>query len=315
MVLQPQSIDPRTPTLEARRRALASILARFAGSDGVHGTAIPALSIYRSSAPNAPSCGMYTPALTVIAQGAKRVMLAGVAYAYDQAHYLLTSVDLPVSSQVVQASAASPCLSFILALDLGRVGELMSEAPPRQPATGGRALSVSPLSVPLLDAVLRMAQLLDSPGDVPVLAPLVEREILYRLLTGEQGARLRHMAASGSQAQQVAKAVSWIRKNYMRPLRIERLAETAGMSPSSLHHHFKSITTMSPLQYQKQLRLHEARRLMLAERLDAGTAAHRVGYESPSQFSREYNRLYGAPPVRDVAKLRGMGLETENAAG
>ena len=305
-----KDISRQSPSgpLEPARRELASLLARFAGSDGLHKTAIPALSIYRSSAPNQPACGLYEPALTVVAQGAKQVMLAGEAYVYDQAHYLVTSVDLPVVSQVIQASAAQPCFCFTYALDARRIADLMAEMePPKsRAATVERGLSVSPLSAPLLDAMLRLARLLNSPRDIPVLAPLIEREVLYRLLSGEQGPRLRRIAMTGSQTHQVARAVDWIQKHYMRPLRVEELAHTVNMSVSSLHHHFKALTAMSPLQYQKLLRLSEARRLMLTEMRDAASAAHEVGYESPSQFSREYSRFYGLPPLRHVAQLRGM---------
>ena len=297
---------PQSAKQEQRLRSLASILARFAGSDGIHETPVPGLSIYRSSAPNAPACGMYSAALTVVAQGSKRVMLADETYAYDEAHYLVTSVDLPVISQVVQASPQAPCLCFTFAIDAGLVGEIMSEGalPEPKAAAVERGLSVSPLSAPLLDAVLRLARLLEMPADIPVLAPLLEREILYRLLTGDQAMQLRHIAAVGSQTRQIAKAIGWIRSNYARPLRVEDLAHSVNMSASSLHHHFKAVTAMSPEQYQKRLRLHEARRLMLTERLDATSAAHQVGYESPSQFSREYSRFYGAPPLRDVSQLR-----------
>jgi AraC-like DNA-binding protein len=292
--------------LEPARRELVSILARFAGSDGAHKTAIPALSIYRNSAPNQPSCALYEPVFTVVAQGAKQVVLAGEPYVYDQAHYLVTSVNLPVVSQVIQASAQEPCLCFMFALDARRIADLMAEMePPKsQAATVERGLSVSPLSAPLLDAMLRLARLLAVPQDIPVLAPLIEREVLYRLLTAEQGPRLRHIAMTGSQTHQIARAVDWIRKNYTKPLRVEVLAQTVNMSVSSLHHHFKALTAMSPVQYQKLLRLSEARRLMLTEMRDAASAAHLVGYESPSQFSREYSRFYGAPPLRDVAQLR-----------
>lgn len=298
----------RAPS-EAARRELAHILARSAGSDGVHRTPIPGLTIFRSSGPNPPVCGLYEPAVTVVAQGAKRVTLADESYVYDQAHYLVTSVDLPVVSQVIQASPAQPCLCFTYALHGRRIADLMAELPP--PAARAtpvqRGLSVDPLPAPLLDAMLRLARLLQDPADIPVLAPLIEREVLYRLLTGEQGERLRRIAISGSQTHQIAQAIDWIRKNYALPLRVEDLAQTVNMSASSLHHHFKAVTAMSPLQYQKRLRLSEARRLMLTESRDAASAAHQVGYESPSQFSREYSRQYGIPPMRDVAQLRGMG--------
>ena len=297
------------PSVEAGRRELARILARSTGGDGLHRTPIPGLTIFRSTAPNAPVCGLYEPVLTVVAQGAKRVRLGEESYVYDRAHYLVVSVDLPVVSQVIQASAKEPCLCFTYALDARRIADVMAEmqAPAPRAAPVLRGLSVSPLPPPLLDAMLRLARLLESPADLPVLAPLIEREVLYRLLTGEQGERLRHIAMTGSQTHQVTRAIAWIRENYTQPLRVEDLAHTVNMSVSSLHHHFKAVTAMSPLQYQKRLRLSEARRLMLSEMRDAASAAHQVGYESPSQFNREYSRQYGAPPMRDVAELRRTG--------
>lgn len=304
-------------SLETARRELARILARFTRGDGLHRTPLPALTIFRSSAPNAPACGLYEPVITVVAQGAKRVTLGEESYVYDQAHYLVTSVDLPVVSQVIQASAEEPCFCFTYALDAARIAEVMAEMPAPAPRTVSvqRGLSVSPLSLPLLDAMLRLARLLEDPADIPVLAPLIEREVLYRLLTGEQGERLRHIAVSGSQTHQVARAIDWIRRNYTLPLRVDNLAHTVNMSVSSLHHHFKSVTAMSPLQYQKRLRLSEARRLMLVEMRDAASAAHQVGYESPSQFNREYSRVYGAPPLRDVAQLRQGVVEERGQSG
>lgn len=281
----------------------------------MHRTALPALTIFRSSAPNAPACGLYEPVITVVAQGAKRVTLGEESYVYDQAHYLVTSVDLPVVSQVIQASAKQPCFCFTYALDAARIAEVMAEmrAPAPRTAPVQRGLSVSPLSLPLLDTMLRLARLLENPADIPVLAPLIEREVLYRLLSGEQGERLRHIAVNGSQTHQVARAIDWIRRNYALPLRVEDLAHTVNMSVSSLHHHFKAVTAMSPLQYQKRLRLSEARRLMLVEMRDAASAAHQVGYESSSQFNREYSRQYGAPPMRDVAQLRESGAAHQGA--
>ena len=306
---QGRNMPVADPALEKARRELARIVARFAGSDGLHRTPIPGLTIFRSSAPNAPACSVYEPVVTVVAQGAKRVTLGEESYVYDQAHYLVTSVDLPVVSQVIQATTKEPCFCFTYALDASRIAAMMADipAPPPRTAPAQRGLSVSPLSLPLLDAMLRLARLLENPGDVPVLAPLIEREVLYRLLTGEQGERLRHIAVSGSQSHQVARAIDWIRRNYALPLRVEELAHTVNMSVSSLHHHFKAVTAMSPLQYQKRLRLAEARRLMLVEMHDAASAAHQVGYESPSQFNREYSRQYGAPPMRDVLQLRQSG--------
>ena len=297
------------PAIAALRRELAATIARCAPNDGPHETAIGGLTLYRASAPTEPSRGMYKPALVVVAQGAKRALLGDEAFYYDEAHCLLTSVDLPCVGQVVRASPEHPYLCFTLALDPHRVAELIADngvpdvAPPAAPPRG---MATNLVSEPLLDAVLRLTRLLEVPHDIAVLAPLIEREILYRLLTGEQGARLRRIAANVGPARQIARAIDWLKQHFAESLRIEELASTLHMSASSLHHHFKAVTAMSPLQYQKQLRLHEARRLMLAELLDAASAARRVGYESASQFSREYSRYYGAPPLRDVAQLRGQ---------
>jgi AraC-like DNA-binding protein len=294
------------PEFQHLHRQLAALVGRFASSDGGHQTSIPALTLFRRSHPGPQFHGVYEPALSVIAQGAKRVMVGDDRYDYDHAHCLVTSVDLPVISQVMRASPDEPYLGVVLAISARSIRDLMAEPglPVPRPAPLARGMVVGPFSVPLLEAVLRLVRLLDTPGDIPVLAPLIEREILYRLLTGKQGARLRHIAVADSQMHQVSKAIDWIRENFAQPLRIDRLARNVNMSASSLHHNFKAITGMSPLQYQKRLRLQEARRLMLAETLDAAPAAHQVGYESPSQFSREYSRLFGASPRRDIAQLR-----------
>lgn len=280
------------------------MIARSARTDESYDTAIPSLRFHRISAPNDPTCCVYEPALTIVAQGTKRVVLGQETLEYDPANYLVTSIDLPVVCQVVTATPDVPFLCLSLALDVRKIAALLSEMPPFPPQPACLGMSVGRLTAPLLDAVLRLVRLLDTPDDIAILTPVIEREILYRLLSGDQGGRLRHMATSDSRTHQIARAIDWLKENYTRPLRIEELARTAHMSVSSLHHHFKMITAMSPLQYQKQLRLLEARRLMLSERIDAASASHRVGYESPSQFSREYRRLYGAPPLRDIAQLR-----------
>jgi AraC-like DNA-binding protein len=276
----------------------------------MHATSIGSLYFYRASAPSEPFRHVYQSALALIAQGAKRVMLAEEVYHYGPPHFLIVSVDLPVSSQIVQASPRAPYLGLKIDLDPGAVSDLLLEMGPpgARDRTPPRGLAVSPMEAPLLDAVLRLLQLLDTPPDIGILAPLVQREILYRLLMSDQGARLRQIAAEDGQAQRIATAIHWLQQNFTRPLRIETLAREVHLSASALHHQFKAVTAMSPLQYQKQLRLQEARRLMLAEALDAATASDRVGYESPSQFSREYRRLFGAPPQTDVASLRGTAL-------
>ncbi|WP_459618237.1 AraC family transcriptional regulator [Bordetella sp. 2513F-2] len=313
------SADPSTLTppalaalaaLQPEQAALAALLSRHAPQDGLHTTAVPGMQFYRWSKPTETFFSVYRPSLAILAQGAKRVELGDEVYQYNTADYLLTSVDLPVASRVTLASSGTPYLCFSLDLDTRRIAELISQlGPPRAeaPLADRRGLATARLERGLLQAVLRLAELLDTPADIPILAPLIEREIHYRLLTGPLGPRLRHIVLQGGPSHQISRAIEWLKQHYAQPLRIDHLAQLVNMSPSSLHHHFKSVTAMSPLQYQKQLRLHEARRLMLAEMLDAGAAAHRVGYESASQFSREYSRLYGAPPLRDVSRLRRAG--------
>ncbi len=286
---------------------LAERIARWtAGGQSV--TTIPSLALRRGEAPTSPASTTMAPSLCVIAQGVKRVVLGEEVYVYDAHHFLLTSVDLPVVAHVLEASPDKPYLGLILKLDLRAVAQLMVDShlpqPRVQPAS--RGIAVSDVSLPLLNAFQRLLDLLDAPEDIPILAPLIQREILYRLLVGEQGPRLRHMATVGSQSHQIACAINWLKANYRQPLRVDDLAEFAQMSTSAFHHHFRTLTSMSPLQFQKWLRLHEARQLMLTERLDAASAAFQVGYESPSQFSREYSRLFGAPPLRDITSLRNV---------
>jgi AraC-like DNA-binding protein len=233
-------------------------------------------------------------------------MLGDDTYVYDAHHYLITSVHLPTVVQVTEASREKPYLGLRLTFDLREISQLMADSnlPPPRTQQSSRGMATGMVTVPLVTAFLRLIDLLAAEEDIPILAPIIQREIVYRLLVGDQGGRLRQIAAAGSQSQQIARAIEWLKGNFNQPLRIDDLAAQARMSSSTFHHHFRSMTALSPLQYQKQLRLQEARRLMLAERLDAATAAFQVGYESPSQFSREYNRLFGAPPLRDITNLR-----------
>jgi AraC-like DNA-binding protein len=291
------------PTKELAR--LASAIERQAAADGAYETAVPALRLSRFSAPSDLVALLYEPSLCVVAQGAKEVLLAGETYRLDADQALLVSVGLPIAARVVEASPGHPYLAVRLALDPAVVGELLADgttAPPLGPSA--RGLAVAPVEPLLLDAVSRLVALLDSPQDVVPLAPLVLREITYRVLTGSQGARLRQIALAGVPTQRIALAIRWLKDHFADPLRVEALARRVRMSPSAFHFHFKGVTALSPLQYQKRLRLQEARRLMLGEGLDAAGAAFRVGYESPSQFSREYRRLFGAPPRQDVAALK-----------
>jgi AraC-like DNA-binding protein len=247
------------------------------------------------------------PSLCIVAQGAKEIFLADEVYRYDPAHSLLVSVDLPISARVVEATPARPCLAVRLSLDPSLVGELLAGHPDARPlGPPAKGVDVSPVESQLLDAVGRLVSLLDSPRTLGPLAPLVIREITYRTLISPQGARLRQIVTSGAPAQQIARAIRWLRDHFAEPFRGESLARQAQMSLSGFHQHFKAVTGMSPLQFQKQLRLQEAKRLMLGEGLGAAEAAFRVGYESPSHFSREYQRLFGTPPRRDVAALKSV---------
>ena len=284
---------------------LVELLERQTRTDGNYPTAICGLTLYRHAKPSPPTNVVYEPALCVIAQGSKRVMFGGREYRYDAARYLLIAADVPATARIVAAMAQAPYLALRLVLDPLEVGEVVAQLGPRQqptPATG--ALAVSALDPALLDSVIRLVTLLESPRDAQVLAPLVRREITYRLLVGPEGQRLRQIISGNDQGQRITHALRWLKANYVEPLRVESLAKQAGMSASALHRHFKAVTALSPLQYQKRLRLQEARRLMLGEALDAAEASFRVGYVSPSQFSREYGRLFGAPPRRDIEALR-----------
>ena len=284
---------------------LVAAIERHTPADGICYTAVPGLILARLLHPSEPNALVVDPSLCIVAQGAKEVYLAGEAYRYDPGRLLLVSVDLPISARVVEATPARPCLAVRLSLDLSVVCELLAECPdPRLPAPPGLGVEVSPVEPQLLDAVGRLVALLDSPQTLLPLAPLVVREIIYRVLISSQGARLRQMVTSGAPAQQIARAIRWLRVHFTKPLRGELLARQAKMSLSGFHQHFKAVTGLSPLQYQKQLRLQEARRLMLGDGLDAATAAFRVGYESPSQFSREYLRLFGSSPRRDVSAIK-----------
>ncbi|WP_199175612.1 AraC family transcriptional regulator [Telmatospirillum siberiense] len=290
---------------------MASLISRCAPRDGEHRTALPHLSLFRRSSPSESECSLTRPSLVLAAQGQKRVILAGQAYDYGPMHGLVTSMDLPVMARVVTASADIPYLCLVYELDLQHIADLMSEMGLAVAKTipEGKAMSLCTISAQLFDAALRLVRLLETPADIPILAPLVERELLYRLLTGEQGMRLRHLTMAESQSYKIARAIEYLKHHYTEPLRIGTLASLVNMSVSSLHHHFKTVTSLSPLQYQKQLRLHEARRLLIRQMSDVTSAAYSVGYESSSQFTRDYSRLFGAPPTRDIVLLRENGRD------
>jgi len=283
-------------------------IARWTEQGEMHTTAVPGLSLFRREEATEPISGMYEPSICLIAQGAKRVMLGEDTYVYDAHHYLLTSVHLPTIVQIIEASPDKPYLGLRLKFDLREVSQLMvdSNLPQPRPQQSSRGMATGEVTLQLVNAFIRLIDLLADEKDIPILAPVIQREIIYRLLVGEQGERLRQIATAGSQSQQISKAIGWLKNNYSLPISMDDLAAQANMSTSTFHHHFRSLTALSPLQYQKQLRLQEARRLMLAERMDAANAAFQVGYESPSQFNREYNRQFGAPPLRDITKLRQM---------
>jgi AraC-like DNA-binding protein len=288
--------------------ALGKSIARWTDKGDQVTTAIPGLSLYRRDEPTQPMSVMYEPRICMLAQGAKRVLLGDDAYLYDAHHFLISSVHLPTVVQVIKASRERPYLGLTLKLDQREISQLMvdSNLPPPRPQQSSRGMATGEVTLPLLTAFQRLIELLDEPRDIPILAPIIQREILYRLLVGDQGARLRQIASAGSQSHQIARAIDWLKGNFTRPLHIDDLATQVNMSTSTFHHHFRALTAMSPLQYQKWLRLNESRRLMLIEHLDATTAAFQVGYESPSQFSREYSRLFGNSPLRDITNLRQM---------
>lgn len=294
--------------LEAAIEALGKSIARFTEKGELYTSAVPGLSLFRREEPTEPITGMYEPSICIVAQGAKRVLLGNDTYVYDSHHYLITSVHLPTVVQISEASPERPYLGLRLKFDLREISQLMADSNLPAPRTqqSSRGMATGEVTPPLINAFLRLIDLLSDEKDIPILAPNIQREIIYRLLVGDQGERLRQIASAGSQSHQISRAIDWLKGNFTQPLSINDLAAQARMSSSTFHHHFRTMTALSPLQYQKQLRLQEARRLMLAERMDAANAAFQVGYESPSQFSREYNRMFGAPPLRDITKLRHM---------
>jgi AraC-like DNA-binding protein len=294
---------------EELRAELAQKVALFIGSAESRATDVPCLTLYRYTAPTAPVSVTYEPSIAFVVQGRKRVELGQTTFLYGESQFLLTSLDLPVISQVIEASEERPYLCLRLKLEMPMVRELLSqdEIQAAAPPSDNPAMTTAKTTAEFLSAFGRLLELLDTPQDIPFVSPLIQREIVYRILRSAEGQRLRAIATVGDQSHRTAKVIAWIRANYARALRVEDLAQIAGMSMSTLHHHFRALTSMSPLQYQKQLRLHEARRRMLLEGMDAGSAAFEVGYESASQFNREYSRFFGQPPMRDVRTLRSPG--------
>lgn len=294
---------------EQRRMAnveLRSRIARWTEGHEACETDIPGLFLFQIPQPTEPKAVVSEPSICLIAQGAKRITVGGDTLEYSPQRYLLTSVHLPTVAQVIQATPECPYLGLRLTFDLQQLSELMTDSklPAPRSSQPERGISVSEVTLPLLSAITRLVGLLDEPQDIPILAPTLQREIIYRLLVGEQGPRLRSIAVEGSQSNHIVRAVNWLNSNFDKPLKVEHLAEIAQMSSSTFYEHFRTMTALSPLQYQKRLRLQEARRLMLSDDLDAASAGYRVGYDSPSQFSREYRRQFGAPPIKDIQQLK-----------
>ena len=287
---------------------LAHEIGKIAQNDGNYQTSIPQLSLYRRSVKTAPMHCIYGLGLGITAQGAKQVTLGEQVIAYGPGQSLLTTVDLPVVAHVTRASLAEPFLGMMLTLDASVLVQLATEMelPPLPREQAPRVISLSPLEAPLLDALTRLVQLLNEPRLITPIAPLIQREIMARLLSGPHGPYLRQLVAAGSPSHQIAQAMAWLKQNFSGDVLMDELAARVHMSPSTFRQHFRSLTGMSPVQYQRQLRLQEARQLMLNQALDASSTAARVGYESASQFSRDYSRLFGAPPQRDIKRMQHL---------
>lgn len=292
---------------EAARAQLATSISHWVKpATSPLATPIEALTMYCQSEASAPIRCIYEPGIAIVAQGAKRVLLGGETHTYTTGHFCISSINLPTIAEVVDASLSKPYLAVWMSLDQKMMTELIVDGglrpPQSKPTTRGLVLGEADLT--LINAFQHLVDLLDEPNSIPILAPLFQREIIYRILMSGYGSHLWQIATLGSQSQRIARSLDWLKTNFNKPLHIDELAASVQMSASTFHHHFRAVTGMSPLQYQKWLRLHEARKLMLNESLDASTAAFRVGYESTSQFGREYLRLFGTPPMRDVTALR-----------
>jgi len=299
------------------RTELARKIASLVGKEENRIMEIPGVSLHRRTSPTPPCRMTCHPGIIVVAQGSKQVNLGPTSFIYDESHFLVTAVDLSIVSWVAEATEEVPCLVLSLKLDMSMVRELLGreEIHVAEGSSDSPAMSIGKSTPEFLNACCRLLDLLDSPKDIPFLSGLIQREIIYRVLRGRVGARLRAVATLGDQSHRTAKVIAWITANYAKPLRVEELAELASMGVSALHHHFRMLTAMSPLQYQKQLRLQSARTLMLNNGLDAATAAFEVGYESATQFSREYSRFFGQPPMRDIRKLISPGAPTLELVG
>ncbi|TOK29898.1 AraC family transcriptional regulator [Vibrio parahaemolyticus] len=300
------SSPTRLPSRAFATQKLAKLIDRWTGDANQYDTPISGLRFSRWTTPTPPTSYTHNPSICLIAQGRKRVLLGEESFIYDANHFLISSVDLPIIANIIEASEEQPYLGLIMELDLTEISQLIvdSELAFTQSKEAQKGITVGELSESLLDAFVRLAELLDEGQNIKILAPIIKREIFYRLLMSEQGTRLHQIVTAGSHSHQIAKAIDWLKNNFVKPLSVGDLASYTGMSKSSFYTHFRSMTSMTPLQFQKKLRLSEARRLMLTENLDAMAATFKVGYESPSQFSREYSRLFGAPPSKDIKSLR-----------
>lgn len=300
-----------------QRKELLRIIEKFAKEDGTHDTQVPGMRLIRASQSAEPVYSVYEPSLCVVAQGSKVVMLGQEMYQYDPNSFITASVHLPITGQVMEASRETPYLSVQILFDMNQVLGVIQAAGDSIRAGNEtcRSLKVSRIDDTLLDAVLRFVKLIETPQDIPVLAPYIMQEIIYRVLQKENNASLKQIAVIGSHAQRIAGVVEKLNRDFAQTLRVDELAAEARMSISSLYDYFKEVTGMSPIQFQKQIRLQEARRLLFSGSIDAAEAAYQVGYESPSHFSREYSRMFGQPPVRDVRRLRNTLIEEKVSGG
>ncbi len=308
-------ISHTTPPRGSHQEALARVIESRLSEPGDCATAIPHLAFFRRDAVAPPAVCMVEPSVVVVAQGAKRLWVGADSYLYDSSRLMVTSLDLLGGSEVLAASPERPCLGLALKLDMRMLAELIAQGglPPPGDRTGGTGVGIGAASPEILAPLARLLALLDDPDAIPVLAPLIQREIHYRLLRSDQAALLWRITSVDSQAHRITKAIAWLKLHFASPLRVEELAARVQMSATTFHQHFRQLTSMSPLQYQKWLRLNEAKRLMLNEHLDAASAAYKVGYESPSQFSREYSRLYGVSPKRDIMVLRNQAVASSES--
>lgn len=291
---------------DAMLAGLVRAIDKHSQGTGDFETSIDGLTFFRRGEPAHPVMCMIEPSIVLVARGVKQVWIGGTPYRYDTSHFLITSLDLPADSEVVEASSEAPCVGMTMKLDLRIVAELIAQGvlPPRRDRGVSSSVGIGTATSSILRPVSRLLELLDEPEAIPVLAPLLQREIHYRMLLSDQAAKLRQIASVDSQGHRIARAIDWLKLNYAAPIRVDELAGRVQMSTPTFNQHFRQLTSMSPLQYLKWLRLNEARRLMLNEHLDVSTASYKVGYESPSQFSREYSRFFGAPPKKDIASLR-----------